>query len=188
MTASVKEQFTQDWQKAQQVGSHKVSRLREIFKEASSEAVSELKDGSCEIRQVGREALTNLIFHLKEQDFSGSAPSPGVVRDRTETIVVAVPQAERPVMTWRQILVEFATLVRERRTDWMQLLRQQFQRYAGRVDGDMGQKYGERYEQLKAQFKKAQARYWATAQPVRSREGAGQETAARPVDVEVLDD
>lgn len=191
MTTSVKEQFTQDWQKAQQVSSQKASRLREILKEASSEAFAELKGGSFEIREVSRGALTNLIFHLKEQDFSGTA-APEAVSDRTDLAAVAQP-AERPALTWRQLLVEFATLVRERRADWMQLLRQQFKRYAVQVDSDMVQEYGERYEQLKTQFKKAQARYWSAArqaqgQPQRQTQGAGNDAAAKPIEIEVLDD
>lgn len=185
MTASVREQFTQDWQKAQQVGNQKASRLRDIFKAASSEAVAELKGGSFEIREVGREALTNLVLRLKEQDVNGVAPE--AVSDRTE-VTAAAPQAERPVLSWRQLLVEFAALIRDRRGDWMRLLRQQFQRYAARVDSDMTREHGERYEQLKAQFKKAQARYWAAAEQMRKPAQGAAEAPAHPVDIEVLND
>lgn len=185
MTTPVKEQLTYDWQKAQEVGSQKLERLREILKMASQEVVSELKGGSSEIETVGRGALANLIISLKQP---ADEPATAAPADSDEhTLIVIASQTAEPTVapTWRQLLSDLVGLVRDRRGDLLQLVRHQFQIYLQKVDTDMNQEYGDRYEQLKAQFRKARDRYGVSRQGTSA---AAESAAAKPVEVEVLED
>lgn len=187
MTPSVKDQLGHDWQKAQDVSHQRAARLRDIFKTASSEAFSELKSGSSEVQAVGRNALAKLIIYLKEQDLSGAATAPEqeVASDSAVILVEGEVADSTPVSdeaalpSWRQLFAELLELIRDRRTDWRQFLHLQFHRYTTKVEGDLTQEYGERYQRLKTQFKKAQA-HVQKAQPK-------PETTATQVEVEVLE-
>jgi hypothetical protein len=185
MTTPVKERLNYDWQKAQEVGSQKLERLREILKTASQEVVSELKGGSSEIETVGRGALANLIISLKQPAAESAAAAP--VESDEHTLIVIASQTAEPAAapTWRQLLSDLVGLVRDRRGDLLQLVRHQFQIYLQKVDTDMNQEYGDRYEQLKAQFRKARDRYGVSRQGTSA---AAEPAAAQPVEVEVLED
>lgn len=185
MATPVKEQLNYDWQKAQEVGSQKLERLREILKVASLEVVSELKGGSSEIETVGRGALANLIISLKQPAAAEPADTVPAESDAHTLIVVASQTAEPAAApTWRQLLNELVSLVRDRRGDLLQLVRHQFEIYVHKVDADLNQEYGDRYEQLKAQFKKARDRYGLNRQPAPTEATSA---AAQPVELEVLE-
>ncbi|MBD0267873.1 MAG: hypothetical protein ICV77_06210 [Cyanobacteria bacterium Co-bin8] len=186
MTTSVKEQLNTDWQKAQEVGGQRASRLREILKSASSEAFTELKGGSSEIRELSREALAGLITYLKTQDASGEATRGPQVSAVESDLILIEAQAggettEKALPSWRQLLTELFGLVRDRRADWIQLLGQQVNRYTVKVDSELTQEYGDRYQRVKEQFQKA--RRYGVAAP-----SASTKTPATPVEIEVLED
>ncbi|HEY9880627.1 MAG TPA: hypothetical protein V6D29_19375 [Leptolyngbyaceae cyanobacterium] len=174
MTTSVKEQFGTDWQQAQEVSAQRLSRIREIVKAAASEAFSEFKTGSTEVRGLSRKALASLVVSLREQDVPANGSA--TLQDR----VAGADEKELP--TWRQLLTELFGLVRERRVEWLQLFREQAKRYPTKVDQDLSAKYGDRYQQVKDQFKKAQARYQTTANRAKAK------APAQRVEVEVLED
>jgi hypothetical protein len=187
MTTFAKEQLKTDWQKAQAVSSERAARLREILKAASSEALTELKGGSSELGGVSRSALASLITYLKTQDLSGTTATPSadstLATDRVLSAAEAGPEvAEKDLPSWRQLLVELFGVVRDRKSDWLLLLRQQFNLYSQKVDSNLTQEYGDRYQRVKEQVQQVRTRYGST----RTQNPA--EAAATPVQVEVLDD
>ncbi|MBD0335603.1 MAG: hypothetical protein ICV62_08945 [Cyanobacteria bacterium Co-bin13] len=190
MSTSVKEQLNTDWQKAQEVGSQRASRLREILKSASSEAFTELRGGSSEVRELSRAALANLITYLKTQDLGGeAAPAPQDSALANDLILIEAQAreetVEKDIPSWRQLLTELFGLVRNRRADWMQFLGQQVNRYSAKVDSELTQEYGDRYQRVKEQVQKARSRYGAA--PSASTQ-ASSEAPATPVEIEVLED
>jgi hypothetical protein len=64
---SVKEKITADLEKAKAEGTLRKERIREIVKEAVSQAVGELKEGASEIRLVAKDAISTVIANLGEK-------------------------------------------------------------------------------------------------------------------------
>jgi hypothetical protein len=188
MTTFAKEQLKTDWQKARKVSSQRASRLSEILKSAGSEAFTELKGGSSEIGGLSRSALANLITYLKTQDLSGeAATTPQDTALEYDRVLAGAENsaetAEQDLPSWRQLLVELVGVVRDRKSDWLRFFNQQFNRYSQKVDSDLTEEYGDRYQRVKEQVQKVRARYGAAATA-----STPAETAATPVQVEVLED
>jgi len=184
MATSVKEQLGTDWQKAQETSAQRLSRIQKIVKSAASEAFSEIKIGSSEVQGLSREALANLVDSLKEKD---AIASPQDAPINSNVILLEGEAAggtwgSKALPTWRQLLTDLFGLVRERRTEWLQLLREQVKRYPAKVDQDLTVEYGDRYQRIKDEFKTVQSRYQTTAKSVKV------EAPAKPVEIEVLDD
>jgi hypothetical protein len=67
MSNSVKEQVKADLEQAKAEGQVRVERLRDIFKAAASQAISELQGGSGEIRSIVRDAIAAVVENLGER-------------------------------------------------------------------------------------------------------------------------
>jgi hypothetical protein len=68
MSNSVKERITTDLQQVKEKGSVRAERIREIVKTAVSEAMIEFKEGSGEIRQLVKDAVSAVIDNLQEKE------------------------------------------------------------------------------------------------------------------------
>ena len=67
MSNSLKNQITTDIKKAREEGSLRAERIRDIVQAAVSQATSELKAGSTEIRSVVKEAISAVIEASQEK-------------------------------------------------------------------------------------------------------------------------
>jgi uncharacterized protein YecT (DUF1311 family) len=67
MTNPMKEQFATDLKKAKDAGGVRVERIRKIFQAALSQAFTEVKEGSGEIRSIAKDSTSTLIDNLKEK-------------------------------------------------------------------------------------------------------------------------
>lgn len=76
MSTGFKDQIAADLQKAKQVGGTKVEKIRKIFQDALSQTVTELKDGSIEIRTIAKDSKTTIFDTLKEPQSQPSNPIP----------------------------------------------------------------------------------------------------------------
>lgn len=76
MSTGFKDQIAADLQKAKQVGGTKVEKIRKIFQDALSQTVTELKDGSIEIRTIAKDSKTTIFDTLKEPQSRPSNPTP----------------------------------------------------------------------------------------------------------------
>ena len=65
MSTPVKEKITADLQKAKSEGSLRAERIREIVREAVSQAVAEIKAGSTEMRTIAKDAMAAVTDSLK---------------------------------------------------------------------------------------------------------------------------
>lgn len=61
----VKDQMSADFEKAKSAGSVRVGRIRQIFQEALSQTVSELKQGASEFGSIAKESTSTLTENLK---------------------------------------------------------------------------------------------------------------------------
>lgn len=73
MANEVKERIAEDLQKAKQEGGLRTDRIREIVKQAVSQAVGEIKEGSGEIRTIARDAIAAVIDSVKERGHEAKA-------------------------------------------------------------------------------------------------------------------
>jgi hypothetical protein len=67
MSNSFKQQITAELQKAKNAGGVRVERIRKILQDAASQTVSELKEGTGELRSIAKDSTTTLIETLKDK-------------------------------------------------------------------------------------------------------------------------
>ncbi|HEY9695679.1 MAG TPA: hypothetical protein V6D10_00170 [Trichocoleus sp.] len=81
MSTPVKEKITADLQKAKSEGSLRAERIRQIVREAVSQAVVEIKAGSVEIRTIAKDAMAAVADNLKagNQEAEMTASIEGIV-------------------------------------------------------------------------------------------------------------
>lgn len=60
-----KDQISADFEKAKSAGGARVERIRQIFQDAMSQSISELKQGAGEIRSIAKESTSTLTENLK---------------------------------------------------------------------------------------------------------------------------
>jgi hypothetical protein len=139
MTHSVQDKVKADWEKAQQEGSQRINRIREIFQDAANEALSELKDGTLEVESLGRQSLAEMIEQLKAKEGAATTETPAEPTDPAAA-------SDRPAPpSWGDILAEVLNLANDRRTGWTGDVISHLQHQLERFDQDMGQTYGDRY-------------------------------------------
>ncbi|MBU6228845.1 MAG: hypothetical protein KGQ93_04035 [Cyanobacteria bacterium REEB459] len=135
MTHSVQDKVKADWEKAQQQGSQRLDRIREILQGAANATFSELKDGTLEVESLGRQSLADVIEQFKP------------LADSAATDASAAPEAaaDTPVPSWSDLVAQLLNLANDRTTalpaDVIGQLQEQLQRF----DSDMAQTYGDRY-------------------------------------------
>jgi flagellar motility protein MotE (MotC chaperone) len=92
MTHSVKDQLAADFDKAKSAGSARIGRIRQIFQEALTQTVTELKQGTGEIGSIAKDSTSALTENLKNAQKSASpevVPVQVEIQDEgTETVSV----------------------------------------------------------------------------------------------------
>lgn len=103
MSTGFKDHITADLQKVKQVGGTKVEKIRKIFQDALSQTVTELKEGTGEIRSIAQTSKSTLLDTLKEPQSPTVTPPPveiTIVTDETriveESIMDATTQSNHP--------------------------------------------------------------------------------------------
>lgn len=106
MSTSVKEKITVDLQKAKSEGSLRAERIRDIVREAVSQAVAEIKAGSTEIRTIAKDAMAAVSdsFKASNQEAEMTASIEGIVdgisqssRDQIAEAQVQVDQLQAQI-------------------------------------------------------------------------------------------
>lgn len=103
MATEVKERIAADLQKAKQEGGLRTDRIREIVKQAVSQAVDEIKEGSGEIRTIAKDAIAAVIESVKEKGQEAKAEMAasvegvvdGIRESRQSTIAKTQTQMEQ---------------------------------------------------------------------------------------------
>ncbi len=122
MTNDIKTQLQTDFQNAKLQGSTRVARIRDILRSAASQTFDEVKQGSGEIREIATGRFSTVIDTLDE-----GQPNPSGEANFTDT---------RPL---KPLLARLFTAVKTR-------LVTQFKYRAVKLDDDLGERYGDRYQ------------------------------------------
>ncbi len=179
MTNSVQDKVKADWEKAQQEGSQRINRIREIFQGAAHEALSEIKDGTLEVESLGRQSLAEMIEQLKAKE-AAAAGEPAEPADPAATSAQSTPPS------WGDILAEVFNLANDRKASWTADVISHLQNQLTRFDQDMGQTYGDRYRPWQPLIQGLRSLLGVAAQAATS--PSQPPTARGPVTIEVLED
>ncbi len=180
MTTSVKEHLQTELQQAQTESKQRASRIGDILKVAASMTFEEIKAGSSELNVSTRKSVAEILEDLQEAPVTTTH----VVTDEVSSVADASAEtednssaAETVVPTWKTILQNALTVVRDRKGDWFQAFRKSVNNNAAKFDHDMTDEYGDLYlkarnffqrviEQLKSQSANPETESTATSQPV----------------------
>jgi hypothetical protein len=174
-----KERIKTDLNQAKAESKQRANRIAEILKGAASSTFEEVKGGSVEINELTRKSVSELLEELKE--------NPDIVVD-AETVDIQVKAdyvPEMPAPTWRELVGRAIGIVRHRKGDWFQQLKDLANERTTQVDGKLNEQYGDRYAKAKSilqqivalvETARAKSAQTATAEDV------------KPVNIEVKDD
>lgn len=177
MNAPVKERLKSELEQAKAENKQRAARIGDILKAAASMTAAEIKDGSAELHTLTRKSLAEVLADLQEAD---AATTP------TETGAEPQPDAPaaQPAPSWQELLRHAAAIVRDRRGDWLQQLKDYWQGNAAKFDQDMTADYGDRYRKAKSIFQRAVA--WFEARRADAN-AVKTESDVQPVAIEVMD-
>lgn len=155
-------QDSQRWQAARSVGRQRLSRISEVLKSASQETFSELKTGTSEFSDISREALEQWIAEQKG----------GVSTEETTA----------EVRDWKPLLWDLGTIVRDRKSDWLQSLAARLAKDLSRFEADMDSRpeSNSRLRQSLRWLRTQLERYGSSA-------AADKNEPAHPIQIEVLE-
>ncbi len=122
MTNDIKTQLQTDFQNAKLQGSTRVARIRDILRSAASQTFDEVKQGSGEIREIATGRFSTVIDTLDE----------GETNPSNETHATD----QRPL---KPLLARLFAAVKTR-------LVTQFKYQTVKLDDDLGERYGDRYQ------------------------------------------
>jgi hypothetical protein len=149
MTNTVQEKVKTDWQQLQSEGGQRLSRIRQIFKAASSEAFVELKDGTNEIQTLSRKSLADMITRLKEAEANETTADSIMTETRIESdatdLALAQETEAADIPTWRQLFTDFWHIANDRKGEWTKDMLARLRIQMDKFDARMVEEYSERY-------------------------------------------
>jgi len=192
MTTTAKERIKTEFQQAKAEGKQRSTRISDILKNAASLTFDEIKEGSSNLNVSARKSMAELLEELKEApEASTDAMDETVVTEAatetaaTDAVNAATDRAEA-APSWKTIVIHALEIVRDRKDDWLQNLKEYLAENAGKFDRDMTTEYGDRYQKVKQVFKSIINRVKAAQAGTRQTNDVDQETS-QPVDIEVVD-
>jgi len=186
MTTSVKERIKAELNQAQVESKQRANRIGDILKAAASMTFEEVKEGSAELNVITRKSVAEILEELKE----APAPTVEVTDDVTTDLSTEVvdtnsqPAGDAPAPTWRSLISNAIAIVRDRKGDWLQALKDYWQKNAAKVDQDLSDEYGDRYAKARNFFQRVVEQLKAKSATTQTASGAD----SQPVTIEVVDD
>lgn len=149
MSESVKERVTADLQKAKSEGKIRAERIQEIVQDAFSQALSEVKEGSGEIRVIAKETLSEMFKRISETRQKREITADQADSTSPESMIQIISKGIRSRL--------FATL----HQTYTGLPDQytQLKERAVNLDANLTERYGDRYGATKQRIKDATVWY-----------------------------
>lgn len=186
MTTETKERIKTDLEQAKQEGKQRAERISDILKSAASMTFDEIKGGSAELNTLTRKSLAQLLDDLKEEaEVNDAEVEPAVAEAEVVAEAETITDAEASAPSWRELITHALAIVRDRKGDWWQRLKEYLSESAVKYDSDMSEEYGDRYLKAKTFVKRLLARLEAIKAQANK---PSAETSAQPVNIEVIDD
>lgn len=185
MATSVKERIKPEFEQAKVESKQRAERIGEILKSAASLTFEELKGGSAELNVLTRKSLAELLDELKESPEVEPIDVINTTEVQLSTEVVEPEAVDKPAPTWKELLTNAFHIVRDRRGDWFQQLKDYLSKSAAKYDADLTEEHGDRYGKAKSTLKRAVA--WYKATKAQADAAATTDSSVRPVNIEVVD-
>jgi hypothetical protein len=130
-TNSVKEKLATDFQAAKTKGGSRAARIRDIMKNAASQALSEVKDGSMEVGTIAKGSFATvvdqMVDRLNENQETPESPTDAVHNSTEEKEI----KLKALMISFLNVMKK---LMKRQATDW---------------DGKLNDRYGDRYDTVK---------------------------------------
>jgi hypothetical protein len=180
MKTPVKERLKTELDQVKEDGKLRAERISDILKAAASMTFEEIKEGSAELNVLTRKSLAEMLEDLDE--------TPEMTEAEYVASQVKVPQetpetAAKSAPSWKEIFLRAFTIVRDRRGDWFQQLKDYWHEHAAKFDQDMTEEYGDRY--LKVKALRQRIFDWFVANVAKANSNRGQDDQA--VNIQVMD-
>lgn len=185
MTTSVKERIKAELNQAQTEGKQRANRIRDILKTAASMTFEEVKEGSAELNVITRKSVAEILEELQETPAATVEVTDEVTTDLSAEVVDVdrQPAGAASAPTWQSLIKNAIAIVRDRKGDWLQALKDYWQQNAVKVDQDMSEEYGDRYLKVRSFFQRVVEQLKAKAATSQTTAGAD----SQPVAIEVVD-
>lgn len=152
MPYSIKDQLTDDLQKAKTAGKTRATRIKEIFQTATTAAVTEIKTGSEEVRSIAKDTVQSVMGNI--HDDLDAQLHQNLTETQPDTSASPTPVSLKSLLTklFRLVRLKFSTRLQQEYND---LPRQydDLKQQATKLDAKLTDRYGDRYDQAKAQAK-----------------------------------
>ena len=181
-STNTKERLKTDLEQAKIDSRLRAERIGEILKSAASLTFEEIKGGSAELNGITRKSVAELLEELKEVPVEADTETTDL-QVRAEFVYAAGP--EKPAPTWKEIIGHALEIVRDRKGDWFQQLKDYLNENAVKADGNLTEEYGDRYVKAKSLFQ--QIKVWVAAARAKAAQTSEADTV-KPVKIEVMDD
>lgn len=180
MATSVKERIKTELEQAKSESKQRAERIGNILKDAAVMTFGELKEGSSELNTLTRKSLSDLLEELQEGDEANtSVDAHSFSSDVDEDVV-----SEKVALTWKELIVHAITIVRDRKGDWYQQLKDYLRNNASQYDADMTRDYGDRYLKTKSILRKVAT--WLESK-ARGQASPAASSDIQPINIEVVD-
>ncbi len=189
--STVKERIAQDLAQVKETGGARTKKIREIVQVAVTEAVNEIKDGSGEIRNIAKDAVTTVIenfktkgqqakdeaiaamegaiagvkdSNIKQDTTSGQNIGEQQILEAVDGALVAVESTQQKTPRNRVIslLLTLFNALRGKLSVSLQKDYVSLKELLANWDGKLTEQYGDRYSQIKQRWETAQTSYNVT--------------------------
>jgi hypothetical protein len=181
MKTPVKERIQAELDQAKEDGKLRAERIGDILKSAASLTFEELKAGSAELNVQTRKSLAELLEDLQENPEMTEAE---YVASQVQVPHEPAATEAQPAPSWKEIITQTFKIVRDRRGDWFQQLKDYWNQHAAKFDQDMTEEYGDRY--LKAKALRQRIFAWLAANLAKAKSDSSHQDD-QPATVEVVD-
>ncbi len=184
----IKERITKDLEQVKEKGTVRTQKIREIVQSAVSDAVSEIKDGSVEVRTIAQDAVTAVIEHFKSKGNDAKnevmAAMEGVVSgvsSKQENTTTDKPMDEKQILdavdgalvaveknqqktpfSFMSIVLGLFNILKKRFFTNLQKESVYLKDLLANWDVKLTEKHGDRYTQVKQRWETAQTSYQET--------------------------
>jgi hypothetical protein len=124
MANSIKSQMKTDFQQAKVQGGNRISRIRAIIRDAASQTVAEVKQGSGEIQGIAKGTFSTVVETLTDEPTEPNS------------------DAKSASLTLKQLVAKVFAVVKTK-------LSRQVKQQATKIDSELNERYGDRYETSK---------------------------------------
>lgn len=149
MSEPVKENITVDFQKAKSEGKMRTERIQGIVRDAFSQILTEVKEGSGEIKVIVKDTLSENLKQVNPIDENGEGTSDKASSTHSSSLILAI---------FKVVKSRLFDYVHQSYTDWPHQYAK-LKNKAVNLDVSLTERYGDRYAAMKQRLEKGATWY-----------------------------